>query len=82
EAGVRVSTENGSAQIDLWDSGAGIPEDRIEKVFDAFFSTKSEGTGLGLSVARQIVTAHGGSIEIDSTVDSGTTVSIRLALAK
>lgn len=82
DAGVRVSTENGSAQIDIWDSGAGIPEDRIEKVFDAFFSTKSEGTGLGLSVARQIVTAHGGSIEIDSTVDSGTTVSIRLALAK
>ncbi|MDQ3242413.1 MAG: ATP-binding protein [Gemmatimonadota bacterium] len=82
EAGVRVSTENGSAQIDIWDSGAGIPKDRLEKVFDAFFSTKSEGTGLGLSVARQIVAAHGGSIEIDSTVGSGTTVSIRVALAK
>jgi signal transduction histidine kinase len=82
EAGVTVSTENGTAQVDLWDSGSGIPADRLEMVFDPFYSTKKEGTGLGLSVARQIVIAHGGTIHIDSAVDSGTTVSITLGLAK
>jgi signal transduction histidine kinase len=51
-------------------------------VFHPFFSTKQEGTGLGLSVARQIVTAHGGVISIASAVDAGTTVSIRLPLTK
>ena len=82
QAGVTVSTENGSAQIDIWDSGVGIPPERLEKVFDPFFSTKKEGTGLGLAVARQIVTAHAGSIEIDSDVDSGTTVTIKFSLSQ
>lgn len=82
EAGVTVSTENGSAQVDIWDSGSGIPPEKLEKVFDPFFSTKLDGTGLGLSVARQIVTAHAGSIEIDSTVDSGTTVTVKLSMTR
>ncbi|MEO7502325.1 MAG: ATP-binding protein [Gemmatimonadaceae bacterium] len=82
KAGVTLSTENGSALIDIWDSGSGVSPDRMKKVFDPFFSTKRDGTGLGLSVARQIVNAHGGSIELDSAVDSGTTVSIRLNLAR
>ena len=80
EAGVTVSTENGCAQVDIWDSGPGIPRDRLVKVFDPFFSTKRDGTGLGLSVARQIVTAHAGSIEIDSAVDAGTTVTVKLSM--
>jgi signal transduction histidine kinase len=82
QAGVTVSTENGSAKIDIWDSGQGILPERLEKVFDPFFSTKRDGTGLGLAVARQIVTAHAGSIEIDSAVDSGTTVTIKFSLSQ
>jgi signal transduction histidine kinase len=81
QAGVTVTTDNGTAQVDIWDAGPGIPAERLEKVFDPFYSTKKEGTGLGLSVARQIVTAHAGSIDIDSAVDSGTTVTVKLSLA-
>jgi len=81
EAGLSVSTGNGNVEVKIWDSGPGIPADRLEKVFEPFYSTKRDGTGLGLSVAKQIVIAHGGSIDIDSAVDSGTTVSIRLSLA-
>jgi signal transduction histidine kinase len=82
KAGVSICGENGSVKVDIWDSGIGIPPQRLANVFDAFYSTKKEGTGLGLSVARQIVIAHGGSIEIDSAVDSGTSVSIAFPLAK
>jgi len=81
KAGVSAFTENGHARIDIWDSGSGIPAHQLANVFDAFYSTKADGTGLGLSVARQIVVAHGGTIEIDSAVDSGTTVSIGFPLA-
>jgi signal transduction histidine kinase len=82
KAGVSMFRENGSARIDIWDSGSGIPPHQLANVFDAFYSTKTDGTGLGLSVARQIVIAHGGTIEIDSAVDSGTTVSIAFPLVK
>ena len=80
KAGVTVVTAEGNVQVDIWDSGAGMAADQLEKVFDPFFSTKRDGTGLGLSVVRQIVNAHGGFISIDSAVDAGTTVSIRLSL--
>lgn len=80
-AGVTASTRTGRAHVDIWDSGPGITKDRLDKVFDPFYSTKKDGTGLGLSVARQIVLAHGGTITIDSGPDSGTTVSIRLPVA-
>lgn len=80
KAGVTVVPEEGNVQVDIWDSGAGMAADQLEKVFDPFFSTKRDGTGLGLSVVRQIVNAHGGFISIDSAVNAGTTVSIRLSL--
>ncbi len=64
--------------IAITDHGAGIPAEHLPRVFDPFFTTKpvGEGTGLGLSIAHQIVTAHGGRIEIDSAPGSGTTVRI------
>jgi signal transduction histidine kinase len=81
QAGVTVRTENGSAQVNIWDAGPGISAEGLAKLFDPFYSTKKEGTGLGLSVARQIVAAHAGSIHVDSAVDSGTTVTVTLSLA-
>ena len=55
--------------IDIKDSGAGIPEEMIENIFDPFFTTKAvgKGTGLGLDVARQIIIQHNGRIKVTST---------------
>jgi two-component system, NtrC family, sensor kinase len=64
------------------DTGAGIPPDRLAKIFDPFFSTKEMGTGLGLSVVYGIIERHGGAIDIRSTVGTGTTVVFRLPLAR
>lgn len=66
--------------ITIRDEGNGIPPEHIQKVFDPFFTTKAvgEGTGLGLSVAYNIVQRHKGSIQIDSKLGQGTTVTIRL----
>lgn len=63
------------------DTGCGIPAENLEKIFDPFFTTKeTKGTGLGLSVSYGIIESHGGEIEVDSTVDVGTTFTIRLPL--
>ena len=64
--------------IECRDSGCGIPEDIIEKIFEPFFSQKENGTGLGLSVARQIVTAHGGTISAYSSPGSETVFTVTL----
>lgn len=60
------------------DHGPGIPADVRDKAFEAFFTTKHRGTGLGLPTARRIVEAHGGHIHIDTPANGGTTVSIVL----
>ena len=63
------------------DSGSGIAPDVFPKIFDPYFTTKSDGTGLGLPIAHQIVTRHGGEITLESTEGAGTTVTIRLPLS-
>ena len=68
-AGVRVS-----------DSGSGISTDRINRVFDPFYTTKVNGTGLGLAISREIIQRHGGDISLTSQEGVGTTVTIRLPL--
>ncbi|MBA2627412.1 MAG: HAMP domain-containing protein [Gemmatimonadales bacterium] len=78
---VSVDQRVGAVQVSISDSGCGIPADHLDRVFEPFFSTKAEGTGLGLAVARQIATAHGGSIRIESSAGAGTTVWITLPLA-
>ena len=66
------------------DTGPGIPEDVVERVFDSFFTTKGkgEGTGLGLSICRGIIRKHGGMIEIDSQPGVGTVLSVYLQQAQ
>jgi signal transduction histidine kinase len=67
-------------QIEVSDSGAGIPEEHLEKIFTPFFTTKDSGTGLGLAVAHRIIEDHGGTMEVTSQVGRGTTFVITLPI--
>jgi PAS domain S-box-containing protein len=64
------------------DSGGGIPEEILDKVFAPFFTTKEIGTGLGLSIVKRIVEEHQGSVSIDSAVGMGTRVSVVLPVSR
>jgi len=70
------------AELSIVDTGCGIPEKDLRRIFDPFFTSKGvgEGTGLGLSVSHGIVQAHNGAIEVESTVGEGSTFSIYLPL--
>lgn len=68
-------------QIEVRDSGAGIPADVRDSIFDPFFTTKTKGTGLGLSIAYQIMMEHGGFIAVESDQGAGTRFFINLPLA-
>ncbi|MHB1293601.1 MAG: ATP-binding protein [Anaerolineae bacterium] len=57
---------------------AGIAPDILPSIFDSFFSTKSDGLGMGLFISRGLIMQHGGSIDVESAVGRGTTVSIFL----
>jgi two-component system CheB/CheR fusion protein len=80
QIGLSLSRENGHLQILITDNGPGIPEETLDTLFQRFSrgSTLSSGLGLGLYIAREIMVAHGGSIDVDSTVGAGTTVTITL----
>jgi|GEM_PF-5437936 len=75
---------NGRAQIEVSDTGTGIPEEMRDRIFEPFFTTKGgAGTGLGLSVSREIIEAHGGTIELaDDSSSSGATFLIELPAAE
>jgi len=67
-------------EISFKDTGSGIPEENLDKIFEPFFSTKQvgKGTGLGLSICYGIIEAHGGRIEVESKLDEGTTFRVIL----
>ena len=79
---VSVGEEARRAFLEVSDTGAGIPEDKLPLVFERFYrldSSRTEvGAGLGLSIARQIAEAHGGTLEVESTVDRGSTFTLLL----
>jgi len=80
---IESSHNNGTVNVKIADTGMGIPEENISKVFEPFFSTKDigVGTGLGLSICYGIISQHNGSIDIQSREGEGTTVSITLPTA-
>lgn len=65
-------------EVRVTDDGVGIPENDQSAVFDLYFTSKSKGNGVGLSVAQQIVEAHGGTIDVESEQGKGTTFIVRL----
>ena len=79
---IRASTRSGPAssiEFLLQDSGHGIPAEDLPRIFEPFFTTKgNHGTGLGLAVSWGIVEAHGGTLEVQSEVGTGTCFTLRL----
>jgi two-component system, NtrC family, sensor histidine kinase HydH len=69
-----------SLQVAISDTGRGIPQEDLGKVFEPFFSTKRKGTGLGLAIVHQIVASHGGDITVESQEGMGTTFRITLPI--
>ncbi|MGD0627039.1 MAG: ATP-binding protein [Thermodesulfobacteriota bacterium] len=67
-----------SVEVSIVDTGRGIPQEDLGKIFEPFFSTKRKGTGLGLAIVHQIVDTHGGDIAVDSREEVGTTFRITL----
>lgn len=80
---VRISlrAEERMAVVEIEDTGKGIADENLAKIFDPFYTTKEEGTGLGLSLCQKIVEDHGGRITVDSELGIGTTFTLRIPLA-
>ncbi|MBF0525448.1 MAG: MCP four helix bundle domain-containing protein [Deltaproteobacteria bacterium] len=74
----RTKTLGEAVIVRVRDDGPGIPESVLDKIFQPFFSTKDEGSGLGLSIAKRIIEEHGGRIQVQSGEDQGTTFTIAL----
>jgi signal transduction histidine kinase len=64
--------------IEVIDTGLGIPSETVKKVFDAYYSTKKGGTGLGLAMTRRIAREHGGRVVVTSEVGKGSDFALRL----
>jgi PAS domain S-box-containing protein len=72
--------ERGFVVTTISDDGCGIPEEDLSKIFNPFFTRKADGTGLGLPITHRILHQHGGIIDVESTVNSGTTFYIKLPI--
>jgi len=77
-----VATGEGSdgVWVSIADTGGGIPQEQLNRIFEPFYTTKKKGSGLGLMIVQRIVRAHGGRIELESQVGRGTTFRIWLPL--
>ncbi len=80
---LRVATRGGegSVEVEVRDTGPGIPRERLARIFDPFFTTKERGTGLGLAMAQEIAQEHGGQLSCESVPGSGTTFTLRMPAA-
>ncbi|MBZ5645582.1 MAG: PAS domain S-box protein, partial [Acidobacteriia bacterium] len=80
---VRSSAHNGTVEVEVTDTGGGIPRENLARIFDPFFTTKASarGTGLGLSVSYGIIKEHAGKIEVRSTPGKGTSFRLEFPSA-
>lgn len=85
---VKSNTAEGTAEIAIRDTGCGIPAEKLPRIFESFYTTKTAdaggqgGTGLGLSMCREIVEAHRGRIRVESIVGRGTTFTLKFPQAE
>src|SRR5262249_6708788 len=77
---VIVHQQRNHVILTISDTGIGIPKEHVSKIFSPFFTSKSEGTGLGLAEVQKVIQAHSGSIEVQSKVGQGTTFVIKIPL--
>ena len=78
---VKTSHTAGQVEISVIDRGTGIDAKNLESIFNPFFTTKSDGVGLGLAIVSKIVDDHGGKITVESVLGEGTTFRVLLPLA-
>jgi two-component system, sporulation sensor kinase E len=82
--GGKLTLQTGEANEGVWvsvgDTGGGIPQEQVNRIFEPFYTTKKKGSGLGLMIVQRIVRSHGGKIELDSQVGRGSVFRIWLPL--
>lgn len=78
---IRVRTRPGTVDIAVSDNGPGVPVSLRERIFEPFYTSRSDGTGLGLAVVRSVAEAHGGSVRVDENVVPGACFVVSLPLA-
>jgi len=66
--------------VSIADTGMGIPQENLGEIWEPLFTTKAKGIGLGLPITKTMVEAHGGTIEVESTVGEGTIFTVNLPL--
>ena len=74
--------DDGLVRIEIADTGNGIPEENLSKIFEPYFSTKETGTGLGLAIVQKIVEMHSGMIEVESKSGEGTRFTVKLPVSE
>jgi C4-dicarboxylate-specific signal transduction histidine kinase len=79
---IQTSRAENFAELSVSDLGPGIPEEKMKEVFEPFFTSKAEGMGMGLSIARTIVEAHHGQIRAENRDHGGASFRIKLPLVK
>jgi PAS domain S-box-containing protein len=77
-----TSNQGRMVELQIADTGPGIPPKVIDRIFDPFYTTKKDGTGLGLAISRRILTAHKGTIHVESFTDAGTVFTICVPVAE
>jgi len=77
---VRVDQTDNMAHVEVIDTGHGIPADQIDRIFQPYYSTKHNGSGLGLPTAKRILHDHGGTIDVESEPDKGTRFILTIPL--
>jgi signal transduction histidine kinase len=81
DVSLKYDEEENAAVICVSDTGVGMDDEAVERIFDPFYSTKDDGTGLGLAVSYGIIEGHGGDICVESELEYGSRFTIRLPYA-